>query len=85
MEKGPSQRDPKAPFSALAFKNCNNDPFVGTLTYFRVYSGSLNSGDTVYNSVKMKKNKVGRLLLMHANSRRRLKQFMQEVLLRLSV
>lgn len=61
------------PFSALAFKIAT-DPFVGTLTYFRVYSGVLKSGDTVYNSVKQKKERVGRLLLMHANSREEIKE-----------
>ena len=65
--EGSSQRDLKAPFSALAFKIAT-DPFVGTLTYFRVYSGSLNSGDTVYNSVKMKKANWS-IAVMHANSR----------------
>ena len=57
-----------APFSALAFKIAT-DPFVGTLTFFRVYSGVLKSGNTVYNSVKSKKERIGRLLQMHANSR----------------
>jgi len=56
------------PFSALAFKIAT-DPFVGTLTYFRVYSGVLNSGSTVYNPVKRKKERIGRILQMHANSR----------------
>lgn len=65
--------DDKEPFSALAFKIAT-DPYVGTLTYFRVYSGVLNSGDSVYNSVKGKKDRVGRLLLMHANSREEIKQ-----------
>ncbi|WP_414901428.1 elongation factor G [Sphingomonas flavalba] len=57
-----------APFSALAFK-IMNDPFVGTLTFARVYSGKLEAASTVSNSVKDKKEKVGRMLLMHANSR----------------
>jgi elongation factor G len=57
-----------APFSALAFKIAT-DPFVGTLTFFRVYSGTLASGTAVYNSVKMKKERVGRMVQMHANSR----------------
>jgi elongation factor G len=61
------------PFSALAFKIAT-DPFVGTLTYFRVYSGVLKSGDTVYNSVKGKKERIGRLLQMHANSREEIKE-----------
>jgi len=57
-----------APFSALAFK-IMNDPFVGTLTFARIYSGKLDSASTVLNSVKDKKEKVGRMLLMHANDR----------------
>lgn len=62
-----------APFAALAFKIAT-DPFVGTLTYFRVYSGQLSSGDTVYNPVKHKKERIGRLLQMHANSRSEIKE-----------
>ena len=61
------------PFAALAFKIAT-DPFVGTLTFFRVYSGVLKSGDTVYNPVKAKKERVGRILQMHANSREELKE-----------
>jgi elongation factor G len=63
-------RAPKddAPFSALAFK-IMNDPFVGTLTFARIYSGKLDSASIVMNSVKDKKEKVGRMLLMHANDR----------------
>ena len=61
------------PFSALAFKIAT-DPYVGTLTFFRVYSGVLNSGDTVYNPVKGKKERVGRILQMHANSREEIKE-----------
>ncbi len=57
-----------APFSALAFKIAT-DPFVGSLTFFRVYSGILKSGDTVFNPVKQKKQRIGRLLQMHANHR----------------
>ena len=60
--------DDNAPFSALAFK-IMNDPFVGTLTFARIYSGKLDAATTVLNSVKDKKEKVGRMLLMHANSR----------------
>ena len=60
------------PFSALAFKIAT-DPFVGTLTFFRVYSGVLNSGDSVYNAVKMKKERIGRIVQMHANSREEVK------------
>ena len=56
------------PFSALAFKIAT-DPFVGSLTFFRVYSGVLKSGDSVLNSVKQKKERIGRILQMHANSR----------------
>lgn len=62
-----------APFSALAFKIAT-DPFVGSLTYFRVYSGVLKSGDTVFNPVKGKKERIGRLLQMHANTREEIKQ-----------
>ncbi|MSP53913.1 MAG: elongation factor G [Gammaproteobacteria bacterium] len=71
----PGQRAPtdSEPFSALAFKIAT-DPFVGTLTYFRVYSGVLNSGDTVYNPVKGRKERVGRLVQMHANSRQEIKE-----------
>lgn len=61
-----------APFSALAFKIAT-DPFVGTLVFMRVYSGELASGDTVYNPVKQKKERIGRLLQMHANSREEIK------------
>ena len=61
------------PFSALAFKIAT-DPFVGTLTYFRAYSGILKCGDTIYNSVKGKKERIGRLLQMHANSREEIKE-----------
>src|SRR5438552_160408 len=60
--------DDKAPFSALAFK-IMNDPFVGQLVFLRVYSGTLNSGSGVYNSTREKKERVGRLLRMHANKR----------------
>ncbi len=60
------------PFSALAFKIAA-DPFVGTLTFFRVYSGFLSCGDTIYNSVKMKKERIGRIVQMHANSREEVK------------
>jgi elongation factor G len=61
------EADDKAPFAALAFKIVS-DPF-GKLTYFRVYSGSINKGDEVYNSVKEKRERLGRILLMHANQR----------------
>jgi elongation factor G len=62
------QADPKAPFAALAFK-IMNDPFVGQLVFVRVYSGTLNSGSGVYNSTREKKERVGRLVRMHANKR----------------
>ncbi len=61
------------PFSALAFK-IMTDPFVGSLTFFRVYSGTLNSGDQVYNPVKGKKERIGRILQMHANERHEIKE-----------
>ncbi len=61
------------PFSALAFK-IMTDPFVGQLTFFRVYSGVLNSGDTVYTTVRGKKERIGRLLQMHANERAEIKE-----------
>ena len=61
------------PFAALAFKIAT-DPFVGTLTFFRVYSGVLNSGDSVLNPVKDRKERVGRILQMHANSREEIKE-----------
>ena len=61
------------PFSALAFKIAT-DPFVGTLTFFRVYSGVLKTGDALYNPVKGKKERVGRIMQMHANSREELKE-----------
>ncbi|MEO1082591.1 MAG: elongation factor G [Pseudomonadota bacterium] len=65
--------DDEAPFSALAFKIAT-DPFVGTLTFFRVYSGTLESGTSVYNSVKEKKERVGRMVQMHSNSREEIKE-----------
>jgi elongation factor G len=65
--------DDDAPFAALAFKIAT-DPFVGSLTFVRVYSGILKSGDTVFNPVKGKKERVGRILQMHANSREELKE-----------
>ena len=67
------ESDDSAPFAALAFKIAT-DPFVGTLTFFRVYSGSLKSGDTVYNPLKHKKERVGRMVQMHANSREEIKE-----------
>jgi len=61
------------PFSALAFKIAS-DPYVGTLTFFRVYSGVLNSGDAVYNSVKRRKERIGRMVQMHSNKRDEIKE-----------
>ncbi|RZO69377.1 MAG: elongation factor G [Halieaceae bacterium] len=65
--------DDDEPFSALAFKIAT-DPFVGTLTFFRVYSGKLESGTGVYNAVKQKKERVGRMVQMHSNSREEIKE-----------
>jgi elongation factor G len=62
-----------APFAALAFKIAT-DPFVGTLTFFRTYSGVLQAGDTVYNPVKQRRERIGRLLQMHANHRNEIKE-----------
>ncbi|EEB76892.1 translation elongation factor G [marine gamma proteobacterium HTCC2148] len=67
------EADDNAPFSSLAFKIAT-DPFVGTLTFFRVYSGKLQSGTAVYNSVKEKKERVGRMVQMHSNSREEIKE-----------
>ena len=69
------ERPPKdeAPFSALAFKIAT-DPFVGNLTFFRVYSGVLSSGDAIYNPIKDKRERIGRLLQMHANERKEIKE-----------
>jgi elongation factor G len=63
----------EAPFAALAFKIAT-DPFVGTLTFFRVYSGVLNSGDSVYNPIKSRKERIGRILQMHANDRQEIRE-----------
>ncbi|MBE0486828.1 elongation factor G [Marinobacter sp.] len=65
--------DDEAPFAALAFKIAT-DPFVGTLTFFRVYSGRLESGNAVFNSVKGKRERVGRMVQMHANDREEIKE-----------
>ena len=65
--------DDHEPFAALAFKVAT-DSYVGTLTFLRVYSGTLNSGDMVYNPIKGKKERIGRILQMHANSREEIKQ-----------
>ena len=67
------EADDNAPFAALAFKIAT-DPFVGTLTFFRVYSGKLNSGDTIYNPLKHNKERVGRMVQMHSNSREEIKE-----------
>ena len=72
-EKGIRAADDKAPFAALAFKIAT-DPFVGTLTFIRVYSGTLESGTAIFNSVKMKRERVGRMVQMHANSREEIKE-----------
>jgi len=68
--RNPSDEEP---FAALAFKIAT-DPFVGNLTFFRVYSGVLKSGDTIYNAVRSKKDRIGRILQMHANSREEIKE-----------
>ncbi|MBL0725461.1 MAG: elongation factor G [Alphaproteobacteria bacterium] len=65
--------NPKDSFSALAFKVAN-DPFVGSITFIRVYSGSISTGDTVLNSIKNSKERIGRMLLMHANQREDVKE-----------
>ena len=70
MSRKPSDEEP---FSALAFK-IMTDPFVGSLTFFRVYSGVINAGDSVQNAVKGKKERLGRILQMHANSREEIKE-----------
>ena len=72
-EQGTREASDSAPFAALAFKIAT-DPFVGTLTFMRVYSGTLASGTAVFNSVKMKRERVGRMVQMHANSREEIKE-----------
>ena len=72
-EPATRKADDAQPFAALAFKILN-DPFVGNLTFFRVYSGTLNSGDTVYVPTKDKKERIGRLLQMHASERTEIKE-----------
>jgi elongation factor G len=72
-EEGIRKADDDEPFAALAFKIAT-DPYVGSLTFFRVYSGVLASGDTVFNPIKSKKERIGRLLQMHSNSREELKE-----------
>ena len=71
--EGERPADDDAPFAALAFKIAT-DPFVGNLTFFRVYSGVLNSGDTIYNPVKSRKERIGRILQMHSNDRKEVKE-----------
>jgi len=71
--EGSREADDNAPFAALAFKIAT-DPFVGTLTFFRVYSGVVNTGDHVYNPVKGKKERFGRIVQMHANDRQEIKE-----------
>ncbi len=71
--EGERQANDDEPFAALAFKIAT-DPFVGNLTYFRVYSGVLNSGDTIYNPVKSKRERIGRILQMHSNDRKEIKE-----------
>jgi elongation factor G len=70
IERHPSDQEP---FSALAFK-IMTDPFVGQLTFFRVYSGLVNTGDAVYNPIKQRKERLGRILQMHANERHEIKE-----------
>ncbi len=74
-EHTPSERKSSddEPFAALAFKIAT-DPYVGTLTFFRTYSGVLSSGDTIYNPVKNRKERIGRILQMHSNSREEIKE-----------
>ncbi|NWG75609.1 MAG: elongation factor G, partial [Rubrivivax sp.] len=71
--EGERRASDEEPFAALAFK-IMTDPFVGQLTFFRVYSGVINSGDTVYNPVKGRKERIGRILQMHANQREEIKE-----------
>ena len=70
---GERHPDDEEPFAALAFKIAT-DPFVGNLTFFRVYSGVLSSGDTIFNPVKSKKERIGRVLQMHSNDRKEIKE-----------
>ncbi|GIU27042.1 elongation factor G [Shewanella sp. MBTL60-007] len=72
-EETERQADDNAPFAALAFKIAT-DPFVGTLTFIRVYSGVLETGAGVYNSVKQKRERIGRMVQMHANDRQEIKE-----------
>ncbi|MBX9905425.1 MAG: elongation factor G [Burkholderiales bacterium] len=72
-QEGSRKPEDNEAFAALAFK-IMTDPFVGQLTFIRVYSGSLNSGDTIYNAIKQRKERIGRILLMHANQREEIKE-----------
>jgi elongation factor G len=72
-EEGQRKANDDEPFAALAFK-IMTDPYVGQLTFFRVYSGVVNTGDTIFNSVKGRKERLGRILQMHANQREELKE-----------
>ena len=71
--EGERHASDEEPFSSLAFKIAT-DPFVGNLTFFRVYSGVINSGDTVLNSVRQKRERFGRIVQMHANKREEIKE-----------
>jgi len=71
--EGVRKAEDSEPFAALAFKIAT-DPFVGNLTFFRVYSGVLNSGDTIYNPIKGRKERIGRILQMHSNDRKEIKE-----------
>jgi elongation factor G len=70
---GERKADDSEPFASLAFK-IMTDPYVGQLTFFRVYSGTMKSGDTIYNPVKQRKERIGRILQMHANQREEIKE-----------
>ncbi len=72
-ESDTREADDDAPFAALAFKIAT-DPFVGTLTFFRVYSGVLSTGDQVYNPIKNRKERIGRMVQMHSNNRNEIKE-----------
>jgi elongation factor G len=72
-QEGERKADDAEPFSGLAFK-IMTDPYVGQLTFFRVYSGVVNSGDTIYNPIKGRKERIGRILQMHANQRQEIKE-----------
>src|SRR5437763_2267331 len=72
-KEGERKASDEEPFAGLAFK-IMTDPYVGQLIFFRVYSGVINSGDTIYNPIKDKKERIGRLLQMHANQREEIKE-----------